>query len=360
MNVSDDLTALVFELRRAGSPAEKARALARAWRTIRGLNPTDRRLLAREAGFDGVEDLIEGLARKGGGAFAPAAILAALGKMRDDEGLSVRGAIADLRDPGRRDDLLARGLDLAARSFDRVEEEGDEVDEALVADEPAVDDGAPAPAVAEAVPRAPHPRPIGVSEIPGPPPGRAAGRKPPVVPPPPPSKEAPATDEEPAPEPTAPPEERESSVWEAGLTPARESEEEPRARWSRRAIEASETVEPRLAGGSVLDRLRVVRRAIPELRTASPREIQRTLENLPELWARRRAVVALIEAGVPAGVGDALDLVEDLDRPLDRSWCLAALARRGGLEGDDLGRALTMLASPAARRRIEALAGRAR
>ncbi len=217
MNVSDDLTALVFELRRAGSPAEKARALARAWRTVRGLNPTDRRLLAREAGFDGVEDLIEGLARKGGGAFAPAAVLAALGKMRDDKGLSVRGAIADLRDPDRRDDLLARGLDLAARSFDRVDEV-DEVDEALVMDEPAVDDGAPAPPIAEAMPRAPHPRAIAVSEIPAAPPGRPADRKRPMVPPPRASKEVPPTDEEPDPEPTAPPEEREPSVWEAGFT----------------------------------------------------------------------------------------------------------------------------------------------
>jgi hypothetical protein len=110
----------------------------------------------------------------------------------------------------------------------------------------------------------------------------------------------------------------------------------------------------------VLDRLHAVRQAIPQLQAAGPREIQEALEILPESWARRRAVVALIEAGVPAGVGDTLDLIEDFDRPLDRSWCLATLARRGGLQGDDLERGLTMLASPAARRRVEALASRAR
>ena len=116
MSRADDLTALVFELRRAGSPVDKARALARAWRTVRALNTVDRRLLAREVGFDGAEDLIEGLATKAGGAFAPAAVLEALGQMRNDKDFTLRSVFADLRDPDRRDDLVARGLDLAAGS----------------------------------------------------------------------------------------------------------------------------------------------------------------------------------------------------------------------------------------------------
>ena len=355
--MNDDLSALIFGLRRTGSPADKAKALARAWRTIRGLNSVDRRLLAREVGFDGAEDLVEGLAGRAGGAFAPAAVLEALGKMKRDKGLSVRGVLADLRDPDRRDDLLMRGMDLAADSLDPVEEE---VDETLVVEEPVVYDIPTAQPIAEAVHRAPHPAPVEVNEVLAVSPVRAANRKPPVVPPPPPVEVEPLTDEKPTPEPTAPPEQGEPSLWEADWQHSRDTKEEPRARWSRRAIEASETVEPRVANGTVLDRIRVVRQAIPQLRTASPREIQRTLENLPELWARRRAVVALIEAGVPAGVGDTLDLIEDLDRPLDRRWCLAALARRGDLEGDGLERALAMLASPAARRRVEALASRAR
>ena len=123
MKVSDDLTALVFELQRARSPSEKARALARAWRTVRGLSASERRLLAREVGFDGAEDLIEGLAGKSDGAFSPAAVLEALGKMKRDNNLSFGGLLAGLLDPDRRDDLLLQGMDLAADSFDQSEED---------------------------------------------------------------------------------------------------------------------------------------------------------------------------------------------------------------------------------------------
>jgi len=66
--------------------------------------------------------------------------------------------------------------------------------------------------------------------------------------------------------------------------------------------------------------------------------------------------VALLEADVPDDPATALDLIEALDRPMDRRWCLSALARRGDLTDADLERALEMLESPAARRRVECLA----
>ena len=67
MSVSDQLTAMIFELRSAGSPLAKAKAIARAWRMVRRLSPGDRRILAEEAGFDGAEELLESLAAKSGG-----------------------------------------------------------------------------------------------------------------------------------------------------------------------------------------------------------------------------------------------------------------------------------------------------
>jgi len=355
--MKDDLSALIFEIQRAGSPAEKARALARGWRTIRELDAVHRRLLVREVGFDGAEDLIEGLAGRSGGSFAPAAVLEALEKMRRDKRLSVRKILADLKDPERRDDLLARGLDLAAGTFASAESE---VEEAPVFDEPVAEDIPTAEAVAGAEIGIREPEAKGIPEIPPPGSTRATEKKRPSTPHSPRAEESARTEEDPAIESTPPPEEPDSSLWDADWRNPREAEEEPRARWSRSATAALETVEPHIASGTVLERIRELRRAIPQLRTASPREIQRALDNLPELWARRRAAVALIEAGVPEEVGDALDLIEDFDRPLDRSWCLAALARRGGLEGDDLERALEMLASPAARRRVELLASLAR
>jgi DNA-binding phage protein len=111
--------------------------------------------------------------------------------------------------------------------------------------------------------------------------------------------------------------------------------------------------------GRVFDRLRAFRDQIEDLRGADGAGVIDSLGSLPEPWARRRAAVALIEAGIPGSAAAALDLIEELDRPMDRSWCLSALARRGGLEGDDLERALEMLGSPRAKRRVEALAIRA-
>jgi hypothetical protein len=116
-------------------------------------------------------------------------------------------------------------------------------------------------------------------------------------------------------------------------------------------IRSRELMEP------VFLRLRTFRDQIEELRGADGGAVVSALESLPEPWAKRRAVVALIEAGIPGDIAAALDLIEELDRPMDRSWCLSVLARRGGLEGDDLERALTFLSSPAARRRVKALAG---
>ena len=104
--MSDDLTALIFELQRAPTPADKAKALARAWRTVRGLKPAERRLLAREVGFDGAEELIDGLGGSERGIFAPAAVLEALQK---------RGVDAHAWDPRERS-----MVDFGTAGFDRA------------------------------------------------------------------------------------------------------------------------------------------------------------------------------------------------------------------------------------------------
>ncbi len=51
-----------------------------------------------------------------------------------------------------------------------------------------------------------------------------------------------------------------------------------------------------------------------------------------------------------------VDLVVTLDRESDRRWCLGILARRGDLQGFQLDRALELVSSPSARRRIESAA----
>ena len=336
MKISDDLTALIFELQRARSPRDKARAMARAWRTIRRLSPTERRLLAREVGFDGAEELVEGLAGKGGGVFAPAAVLEALGRMRKKEDLSLRGILADLKDPDRREDLLVRGIDLVdgAVGEDTVDEEI-QVEAHPRASQPVLP---PPPAIVESefvvVPE-PETQIEPESEIEG------------------------EVDQPHEPEPVV--EFVESSSWDSVWQQPEPSESVmTRAARSGRTGRTTGGVQSQTAEGSVLLRLRAFRDAIPGLRGERHDEIAEILDFLPEPWARRRAVVALIEAGIPGDADGALDLIEKMERPMDRRWCLATLARRGDLEGDTLERALEMLASPAAKRRVEALASNGR
>ena len=365
-SVREDLTALIFELQRARSPVDRARALARAWRTIRSLSSAERSLLAREVGFEGAEDLVEGLAGKAGGVFAPAAVLEALGRMRRDENLSVREVLKDLRDPDRREDLLVRGIDLATEAL--ADEPDEEPPQEVVETSPGIDSDLISVAVEdrrEILPLEPPVQesddredeslqaPDAIDEV-----------ELPAIPP----VEQPEPERESVPE-SQPGAELEGdhdsvielvpgndtpSVWEdlwqrpeEGLTAAPSTAFGPPP--------ASLDIES-AAEGSILDRLRAIRVAAAELRGAPRREIEDRLDTLSEPWARRRALAALIEQDIPDDPAEALDLIEALDRPMDRRWCLSALARRGDLAGGHLERALAMLASPAARRRVAALA----
>lgn len=343
--LSDDLTALIFELQRAPSPKDKAKALARAWRTVRGLKPTERRLLAREVGFDGAEDLIEGLSGRERGVFAPAAVLEALGKMRSDPDFSVRRILNDLGDPDRRDDLLVRGMDLVADSV-APEPEGEiEIDHIelpdgnvwMVEDEDSRDEGDAGTEVAEVV-------------VPDPP--MQDARPQPVPQPVPELKERPQPSPEPEPEPTP-------SVWDVmAMEKERKPPEQVRTSTTVVIGGGSEIGRRTEAEGSVMERLRRFHDRVPALGGARVAVLADELDAFPEPWARRRALTALIDADVPDDAAGALDLIEGLDRPADRRWCLSALARRGDLAGNDLDRALGMLISPAAKRRVRALAAR--
>ncbi len=341
--MNDELTALVFELQRAPSAVDKAKVLARAWRTVSGLKPAERRLLAREVGFDGAEELVDGLSGSERGVFAPTAVLEALGKLRADPDLSLRGILADLRDPDRRDDLLVRGMDLVTEGVAPAPEpdlgiERFEVPDGNVwmmedDDSPDEVDEEKAPAVvAPPPPPEPKPQPQPRTE----------------------PQPEPRPEPEPEPEPALelPPEPEQPSPWDtmhegkATLGQTTVVEAVSADRFSTEQIDA-ET--------SVSQRLRELREGIPDLGRASVKTLSERLDAFPEPWAKRRALAALIEADVPDDAAAALDLIEDLDRSMDRSWCLSVLARRGDLKGDDLDRALAMLSSPAARRLVATL-----
>lgn len=356
MQPSDDLVALFEVLRRTPAPADKARVIARAWRTIRGLSSSERRYLAREVGFDGAEELVEGLAARSGGAFAPAAVLESLAAARADGSFSVRGLIAGMKDPERREDLLAKGVDLVA---DALHGGGVEPEAPTAWTDGSIEVEVAAPETErDGEPDGPEVEPpVEVTDAV------------PVLPklPPPPEPEPPAaptempgasTDPEPLPSVEAPPEPSAwDELWDAPVVTAELPDHSAAVgRYLRPGTERDHRTERRPTS-SAIRRLRQLRSGIDELRGRGVGAVRDRLDDFPEPWARRRALTALIEGGVPDEPGAALDLIEELDRPMDRSWCLSALARRGDLAGSDLARALAMLESPAARRRIERLAG---
>ena len=322
MGLPEQLTAMVFELRGAGSPVAKAKALARAWRMVRRLSPVDRMALAEEAGFDGAEDLLENLAAKKGGV-APALMLQFLSSLRDrgDERLS--DVMAGLRDPETRDEILMRGADAVAEAFVPEVVEYEEILE----DSPDLIN--------------------------------ALGGEPEPSAPPPPIEEEDTAVAEPVSESNTvdhrAPERTVEIVQErteplpvvAQVSPA----DVEIGSLELGSIDVEFLVEDLEGETSLVDRFLCLREAVPALGDGSG-DLGRLVDAFPEGWARRRALVALLEAGLPPDVGDALDLIENLERPVDRRWCLAVLADRGDLSGAEAERALQMAESPTLRRRI--------
>ncbi len=349
--MSRKLNALLFELQTAQTPLARAKVLARSWRTLRELSPTDRRLLARQAGFDGAEELLEGLASRRG-SWGPAMMLELLGKARSADASAVNEIIRGLQTPGQRKDALRRGADFAAEllaepaadeaetgadeeeSKDEkaevetveVEEPPETEDEMTVAPTAADARPAPAPPVRQEAEPEPKPEPEPRLQLPPAP----APRKPPAV---------------------------DWSRWDQASPPAPldAAADRPTLRESSFPQPPAAPPASPVAGEtrkSTLALLSDIRRGLPDLRGADVDALREVLEELPEGWPRRRALTALLEEGVPANTRDALELIGGLERERDRRWCLGLLAHRGDLAGADLERALELLSSPSARRRI--------
>ncbi len=364
------LNALLFELQTANSPLAQAKILARAWRTVRELSPTDRKLLARHAGFDGAGEILEGISTKKGG-MAPAMLLRALTDARNADGSTVRNLLDGLRDPERREETVAGGLDYAAEllrkpgedepapgveealgQLQAVESKVEETPEEALAALGALDIKGEAAETEAQVPEAATPaEPEPVPEVT---PEFKLTMKPPAlpIPPPPPAKVR------------AKPEQQavDWSRWQSGPEkerPAPTPRPDAPATGQHASVpsfDARKVLEALGAEGSVFSRLRVLRRELQGFKGSSLETVRNLVEVFPPGWARRRALSALLEAGIPENTGDAVDLVGDFDRELDRRWCLGILARSGRLRGQELERALDMLESPAARRRIESAA----
>ncbi len=380
MSVQRKLNALLFELQTAQSPLAQAKILARSWRTLRELSATDRKLLARHAGFDGAEQILEGLAKKQMG-FAPATLLQVLNRARTTDGAEVNDLLAAIRDPSRRDEAITRGAGLAAELIGVVDEEDEpqEIVEALDQLHSVEDGVLETPEEALAALNALEAETLRPDPPPQPPSQRPEGARPS------------ASDEhdavaKPTPHQTAPKQ----------PTPAPASAKPPVARpaprrlapiagWDRfgdvrkaarpapqPGIESKHVSgvpeSPRLdelaviaalgAEASSFSRLRALERELGGFRGASLAALRKLVNTFPDGWVRRRALVAMITSGVPSSALQALELISGLEREVDRQWCLGALAQRGDLKGPLLRRSMEFVTSPAGRRRLQTIADR--
>lgn len=357
MSTQRKLTALLHELQHARSPLAQARVLARGWRTVRDLSPTDRRLLARHAGFDGAEDLLEGLGQRKGG-LAPAMLLRVLANARGTDGSTVSELLAAVRDPQRRDQAVSMGAQLASDLL--AEPEGDDGPEEI---EGALED---LQAVEEAIIETPEEALAALNAL----------------------EQSPGQEIQESPEHEPLPESDDAQEVEPEFTPpdAPESPSSPLVDWSRwsdsngyrRPVPAQAQPEtprpsvsgvgsqPREAGAvigatnaerSVFYKLRNLRRSLSNFRGSNTDTLRDLIEQFQDGWSRRRALCALLESGLPSQTTEALELVASLEREFDRRWCLGVLAQRGDLHGPLLDRALDMLDSDYSKRRLVAAAG---
>jgi hypothetical protein len=356
VNNQSKLTALIHELQHARSPLAQARVVARSWRTLRELSPTDRRLLARNLGFEGAEEILEGLSRKGG--LAPAMLLRVLGNARETDESAMAEVLSAIRDPDRREGAIATGAVLASENVmeaeteevpdaveDVVEEQGSE--EVPIAEEARstpifLDDddhsaadgyefGASGPVHEPEIQRETDPEPV---------------------------RESDSEPEIPAPAPPPRMEVVDWSRWESATVRPRQAPQPHPA-----AVPPS--FPPGTSGSGVravisairaelsnLARLRILQRDLVHFEGANVTTLNELVEAYPDGWVRRRALCAVLEGGIVLAVDDALELVSALQREFDRCWCLGILARRGELGGTNLERALDLVSSPASRRRL--------
>jgi hypothetical protein len=110
----------------------------------------------------------------------------------------------------------------------------------------------------------------------------------------------------------------------------------------------------RLAGVSSLTaRFRLLRRHLDDAEGMSAAGLRSVVEEFPDGWARRRALLELLRRGFPGSLAEALALVETLGSDRDRFWCLGELTGSRDIPEKDREALLAAVTSPAARRRLE-------
>jgi len=339
-----ELQALLREIKNVRSPVQRMKLMALAWRTVARLSSAERKELGSKLGVRGYERILEKLG-PGPQGIAPAEVLQALDGAEDLDSSKLRGLVRGLRDPKQRKELLRQGLDFLDRSLGE-EEEAEPVE--IEVDEPAEEEEAGAPEKAtERTVTAEAPLPPEPVAVPPPEPVEVADPEPVEVrsaePTPPPAPEA-----KPLPPPVPIP-----VVAPAPLSVAPPSPARPREEARADPIAAPE------ATPSLVARFRALRGAPDDNGDPDTSEIRELVSRFPDGWARRRAVMSFLRRGCPADLGDALSIIEELERPTDRRWACATLIDSRELSADDADRILERFPSPSLARRLHRRSGSA-
>ena len=113
------------------------------------------------------------------------------------------------------------------------------------------------------------------------------------------------------------------------------------------------------AAPSLVARFRALRGAPDDNGEPDTSEIREVVSQFPDGWARRRAVMSFLRRGCPTDLGDALSLIEELERTTDRRWACATLIDSRELSEDDVGRILERFPYPSLARRLRRRSGSA-
>lgn len=336
---------LILQVREAKSPLARVRVIARAWRTVRALSPKQRYEVAVQLGLDGADDLIEAIASHRG-TTPPPELMQAVNEVQKMDPATVKTIAARVRNPQQRAEGIKQGLKA--------------IEDVLAGPEPPAPSRVPkgaSPAPPPPAPAAPPTPPVVAKPATSWPLREAPAAPAPAVPPAP--KPAPAPVAAPAPAPPAPQPPPPAPAPPAPVTPPPPpvaaappppAPEPPR--------EVGAPVRAGLAEhlGSIpalTTRFRHLRKHLDQVRRLPIAELRGVLEVFPDGWARRRALSELIAEGVPSRAADALSLVDVLQSPRDRAWCLGTLADTRALSPEERSALLQAASTPAGRRRLE-------
>ncbi|HET9768802.1 MAG TPA: hypothetical protein VFS60_18300, partial [Thermoanaerobaculia bacterium] len=121
------------------------------------------------------------------------------------------------------------------------------------------------------------------------------------------------------------------------------------------ATELAATEPSRATGARVaaMGTLRDLRRRLADGEALAADDVSTLFaEELPQGWARRRALAALFAERRPERLDDALTLVAQVGSPVDRRWALADLAASRPWEDGDWARLVAAAVGDGERRRL--------